>query len=167
VRHPDDPYYIDFAERVRALQEAMAGAGIDVYLGSRLRTLSWLLDAFCPWRSFVVVPPQGLPTAVTFVIDAARVADDSWLDEDQVLGYGPMGGQDQVSVLRDLMAPHLPGGKGRIGIETGMGTYLPEGHLTQFEYQALQAALPGAHLANAHELIDRLNEVLATIPTEY
>jgi Xaa-Pro aminopeptidase len=157
--HADDPYYIDFPGRVRDLQAAMGGAGIELYLGSRLRTLSWLLDAFCPWRSFVVVPPQDLPTAVTFVIDAARVADDSWLDEDQVLGYGPMGGQDQVSVLRELITPYLPGGKGRIGIETGMGTYLPEGHLTQFEYQALQAALPGAQLANAHELVDRLSLV--------
>jgi Xaa-Pro aminopeptidase len=157
--HHDDPYYIDFPGRVREVQAAMAEAGIDVYLGSRLRTLSWLLDAFCPWRSFVVVPPQGRPTAVTFVIDAARVADDSWLDEDEVLGYGPMGGQDQISVLRDLMAPHLPGGRGQVGIETGMGTYLPEGHLTQFEYQALQAALPGARLANAHEMVDRLSLV--------
>jgi Xaa-Pro aminopeptidase len=157
--HAKDPYYIDFAGRIRNLQAAMAEAGIDVYLGSRLRTLSWLLDAFCPWRSFVVVPPEGRPTAVTFVIDAARVADDSWLDEEEVLGYGPMGGQDQVSVLRDLMAPHLSGGKGRVAIETGMGTYLPEGHLTQFEYQALQAALPGARLANGHELVDRLSLV--------
>ena len=62
---------------------------IDVYLGSRLRTLSWTLDAFCPWRSFVVIPREGLPTAFTFVIDAARVADDSWLDAEHVLGYAP------------------------------------------------------------------------------
>ncbi|MCK7470495.1 MAG: hypothetical protein MZU95_06655 [Desulfomicrobium escambiense] len=56
---PQSPYFIDFPGRVRALQAEMGRAGIDVYLGSRLRTLSWLLDTFCPWRSFVVVPAEG------------------------------------------------------------------------------------------------------------
>jgi Xaa-Pro aminopeptidase len=154
--NPSDPYFIDFPQRVHDLQAAMAEQGIDVYLGSRLRTMSWLLDAFCPWRSYVVVPPEGLPTALTFVIDAARVAGDSWLDEDHVWGYGPMGGQDQVSLLHDLLSPYVKGGKGTVGIETGMGTYLPEGHLTLFEYQCLAVALPGARLINAHDLIDRL-----------
>jgi Xaa-Pro aminopeptidase len=153
----DDPFFIDFAGRIRQLQAAMADAGVDVYLASRLRTLSWTLDAFCPWRSFVVIPPHGLPTALTFVIDAARVADDSWLDEDHVLGYGPMGGQDQIPLLKDLIKPHLPGGKGVVGIETGMGTYLPEGHLTHLEYQYLSAALPDARLSNVHDLVDRLS----------
>jgi Xaa-Pro aminopeptidase len=158
--HPQgDPFFIDFPERIGRLQAAMADGGVDVYLGSRLRTLSWTLDAFCPWRSFVVVPPHGLPTALTFVIDAARVADDSWLDEDHVLGYGPMGGQDQVSLLKDLLEPHLPGGKGVVGIETGMGTYLPEGHLTHLEYQYLAAALPDARFSNAHDIVDRLSLV--------
>jgi Xaa-Pro aminopeptidase len=152
-----DPFFIDFAQRIRDIQAAMAEQGVDAYLGSRLRTLSWTVDAFCPWRSFVVIPPEGLPTAVTFVIDAARVADDSWLDEDQVLGYGPMGGQDQISVLADLIRPHLARGKGVVGIESGMATYLPEGNLTQFEYECLAAALPDAHLVNAHGIVDRLS----------
>jgi len=91
--NPNDPYFIDFPGRIRSIQEEMANRGIDVYLGSRLRTLSWTLDAFCPWRSFVVIPAHGLPTAFTFVIDASRVGDDSWLDAEHVLGYAPMGGQ--------------------------------------------------------------------------
>jgi Xaa-Pro aminopeptidase len=152
-----DPYFIDFAQRVRDIQAAMAEQGLDAYLGSRLRTLSWTVGAFCPWRSFVLIPPEGLPTAVTFVIDAARVADESWLDEDHVLGYGPMGGQDQISVLSDLIEPHLVGGKGVIGIESGMATYLPEGNLTQYEYECLAAALPAAQLVNAHGIVDRLS----------
>ena len=35
-----DLYFIDFPQRVKAVQAAMAEHGIDVYLGSRLRTLS-------------------------------------------------------------------------------------------------------------------------------
>jgi Xaa-Pro aminopeptidase len=153
----DNPYFIDNPKRVKAVQKEMARLGIDVYLGSRLRTMSWILDAFCPWRSYVVIPPAGLPTAVTFVIDAARVEDESWLDEDHVIGYGPMGGQDQVALLSMLMKPYLKGGKGVIGMETGMGNYLPEGHLTLFECVALKAALPKATFKNAHDISDKLS----------
>ncbi len=152
-----DPYWVDSAGRIRDIQAEMGRQGIDVYLGSRLRTLSWTLDAFCPWRSFVVIPREGVPTAVTFVIDAARVADDSWLDEDHVLGYGPMGGQDQISVLGNLIQRHLRNRQGVVGIESGMATYLPEGNLTQYEYESLTAALPDAHFRNAHDIVDRLS----------
>jgi Xaa-Pro aminopeptidase len=157
AHNPNDPYFIDFPGRIRSIQAEMAGQGIDVYLGSRLRTLSWTLDAFCPWRSFVVIPAQGLPTAFTFVIDASRVGDDSWLDEEHVLGYAPMGGQDQISVISDQVGRSLKGGKGVVGIESGMAPYLPEGNLTHFEYESLQAALPEARLVNAHDIVDRLS----------
>jgi len=152
-----DPYFVDNPKRVKAIQKEMAKQSIDVYLGSRLRTMSWILDAFCPWRTYIVIPPVGLPTAVTFVIDAARVTDESWLDQDHIIGYGPMGGQDQVALLTGLIKPCLKAGKGIIGMETGMGNYLPEGHLTLFEFVALKAALPKATFKNAHEIIDRLS----------
>jgi Xaa-Pro dipeptidase len=153
----NDPYAIDFPARIERIQAEMASHDLDVYLGSRLRTLSWTLDAFCPWRSYIVIPAEGLPTAFTFVIDASRVADDSWLDPDHVLGYAPMGGQDQVSAISDFIHSCLKGGKGRVGIESGMAPYLPEGNLTHFEFESFQAALPQAKLVNAHDIIDGLS----------
>ena len=152
-----DPYFVDFPGRIKQIQAEMHRDGIDVYLGSRLRTLSWTLDAFCPWRSFVVILGDGLPTAFTFVIDASRVADDSWLGTDNVLGYAPMGGQDQIAVVADFILENLKDGKGVVGIESGMSNYLPEGNLTHYEYQELTAALPGVKLTNAHDIIDRLS----------
>ena len=159
MRTPDpvSPYFIDFPGRVRALQAEMAAAGIDVYLGSRLRTLSWLLDAFCPWRSFVVVPAEGPPAAFIFVIDAARVADETWLAEDRVYGFAPMGGQDQIELIAEFIKDLLKGRKGRVGIESGMSNYLPEGNLTHYEYERFRDALGGSELVNAHDLIDRLS----------
>lgn len=153
---PHSPYFIDFPGRVRALQAAMAEAGVDLYLGSRLRTLSWLLDAFCPWRSFVVVPAEGPPAAFTFVIDAARVADETWLAEDRVFGFAPMGGQDQIELIADFVKDTLKGRRGRVGIESGMSNYLPEGNLTHYEFERFRDALAPAELVNAHDLVDRL-----------
>jgi len=152
-----DPYFIDFPTRIHRIQKEMERRDIDVYLGSRLRTLSWVLDAFCPWRSYIVIPQHGLPTAFTFVIDASRVADDSWLDPDHVLGYAPMGGQDQISVISDLILQHLRSGKGVVGIENGMAPYLPEGNLTHFEFESFQDALPDVKLENSHDIIDQLS----------
>ena len=155
----NDPYFIDFPGRIQAIQAEMAKDGVDVYLGSRLRTLSWTTDAFCPWRSYIVIPPDGLPTVFTFVIDAARIADESWLDFDHVLGFAPMGGQDQITVISSLIEKHLRGKKGVVGVEAGMSNYLPEGNLTHFEYHALESALPDAKLVNALDIVDRLSVI--------
>ncbi len=155
----NDPYFIDFPQRIKSIQAEMQKDKIDVYLGSRLRTLSWTLDAFCPWRSFVVIPSEGLPTAFSFVIDASRIADDSWLDEDHVRGFAPMGGQDQIEQIADFIKELLKNGKGRVGIESGMSNYLPEGWLTHYEYQQFDAAMPEAELVNAHGIVDRLSLV--------
>jgi Xaa-Pro aminopeptidase len=154
---PDrDPYFIDFPQRIRSIQREMEKEELEVYLGSRLRTLSWTLDAFCPWRSFVVIPREGLPTAFTFAIDAARVADDSWLEPERVQGFAPMAGMDQIDQISRFIR-ELPGnGRGRVGIEDGMSNYLPEGNLTHYEYQRFAAMLPDAELVNAHTLVDRL-----------
>lgn len=151
-----DPYFIDFPQRIQSIQREMEKEGLAIYLGSRLRTLSWTLDAFCPWRSFVVIPREGLPTAFTFAIDAARVADDSWLDPEQVQGFFPLAGMDQIEQISRFIRELPGGGKGKVGIEDGMSNYLPEGNLTHYEYQRFATMLPDAELVNAHTLVDRL-----------
>jgi len=151
-----DPYFIDFPARIRAIQAEMQREGIDVYLGSRLRTLSWTIDAFCPWRTFVVIPREGLPVVFTFAIDAARVGDDSWLDAERVRGFAPLGGMDQIDQISECIRELLDGSTGKLGIEDGMSNYLPEGNLTHYEYERLRAAFPAAELVNAHTLVDRL-----------
>lgn len=110
-----DPYFIDFPKRIKSIQEMMQEHGIDVYLGSRLRTLSWTVGVFCPWRSYIVIPKRGFPTVFTFLIDATRIGHDSWLDEEHVLGYGPAGGQNQISILSDNILRCLNEGKERKG----------------------------------------------------
>jgi len=154
--HTNDPYFIDFLQRIKNIQQAMKQEGINLYLGSRLRTLSWTIDAFCPWRSYIVIPTEGLPTAFTFVIDAARIAAESWLDEDHVMGFAPLGGQDQIEQISDFILDALPSDTGRIGIESGMSNYLPEGFLTHYEYEQFQKVLQGCELVNAHTIIDKL-----------
>jgi len=152
-----DQYYIDSLGRISDIQASMAQKGLDVYIGSRLRTISWTVDAFCPWRTFIVIPKGGLPTVFTFLLDAARVADDSWLEEDNVLGYVGMGGQDQISAISNFIIDELKCGSGKIGFESGMSNYLPEGNLTLYEYESFLTAMPEATFINSHDIIDRLS----------
>ena len=152
-----DRYFIDFSGRIGRIQEEMANKGLDVYIGSRLRTISWTSDVFCPWRSFIVIPKEGQPVLFTFVIDAARVADETWLEEDNVRGYLPMGGQDQITAISDFIIEELGCGGGNIGIESGMSNYLPEGNITLYEYESFRKAMPDATLVNSQDIIDRLS----------
>ncbi len=154
---PSNSFFVDFSHRIRRIQAEMARRGIDAYVGSRSRTLSWTLDAFCPWRSFVVIPLEGPPTAITFAIDVARLADESWLDTEHVLGYAPRGGKDPISVLSDVVRRCLLEGRGTVGLEIGMSRDLTEGHLTWYEYEQLTVTLPGVHLVNAHDIVDALS----------
>ena len=86
----DNPCFIDSPQRVKKVQAEMHKAGIDVYLGSRPRTLSWVADAFVPWRSYVLIPAEGMPLLFTFMIDCTRIASETWLDADHVVGYAGM-----------------------------------------------------------------------------
>ena len=154
---PKDPFFIDNPARVKEIQAEMAKAGIDVYIGSRIRTISWVIDAFCPWRSYLIIPAQGDPTLFTFVIDAVRLGDETWLDEDHVRAYAPMGGMDQISAISEFIKDNLGLSKGRIGYEDGMATYTAEGYLSHYEYTMLSQALDAFEFVNALEIIDSLS----------
>jgi len=150
-------YWIDNPARVRAIQKSMAEKGIDAYLGTRPRTLSFVLDAFCPWRSYLVIPGEGAPVLFTFIVDAARVADETWLPSDNVRAYAPMGGQDQMSVISSVLVDEFGIAAGRLGVEDGISSYTPEGNLSHYEWEALKVALPGWELVNAHGIVDELS----------
>jgi Xaa-Pro aminopeptidase len=70
-----------------------------------------------------------------------------------------MGGQDQIELVSDFIKDQLKGRKGRVGIESGMSNYLPEGNLTHYEFERFRDGLPGSELVNAHDLVDRLSLV--------
>ena len=157
ILDPKDKYYIDNPGRVKAIQAEMHKRKIDVYLGSRIRTMSFVMDTFCPWRSYIIIPPEGQPIYFTFAVDAMRVGDETWLDSDHVRAYGPMGGLDQVSAITDYIKEEIGIKKGRIGYEDGISVYTAEGNLTHWEYTHFKDALPGFEWVNSHDIIDALS----------
>lgn len=155
----DGRFAVDVQKRIEDVQAGMGERGIDVYLGSRVRTMSFIADAFVPWRSYIVIPAGGLPTIFTFVIDADRLLSETWMDEDHVRAYLGAGGADQIEVISCFIDEELGIRKGRLGYETGMATYTAEGWMTHYEYQQFSAALPDLEFVNAHDIVDHASLV--------
>jgi Xaa-Pro aminopeptidase len=144
---------IDYRKRIENLQAPLQQRGIDALFGTRLKTVTHVSGAFCPWRSATVIPAKGAPQVITLMMDAARVADDSWLDN--VVAYGPFPGQGLVDMAASYIRA-LGLHKGTIAIESGTSSYLPDGYITHEEYERLARALPQATIVNAVDIIDRV-----------
>ncbi len=144
---------IDYRKRIENMQALLQERGIDALFGTRLKTVTHVSGAFCPWRSAAVVPAKGRPQVITLMMDAARVADDSWLDN--VVAYSPFPEQGLVDTAANYLRA-LGLQNGTIAIESGTSSYLPDGYITHTEYEQLARALPHATLTNAVDVIDRV-----------
>jgi Xaa-Pro aminopeptidase len=142
---------IDYRKRIEAIQARLRARGIDALFGTRLKSVTHVSGAFCPWRSATVVPANGAPRVITLMMDATRVADDSWLDG--IVPYGPFPGQGLVDTAVNYIR-ELGLEAGTIGIESGTSSYLPDGYITHEEYERLARALPHATIVNAVDVID-------------
>jgi Xaa-Pro aminopeptidase len=144
---------IDYRKRIENVQALLQERGIDALFGTRLKTVTHVSGAFCPWRSATVVPAKGKPQVITLMMDAARVADDSWLDN--VVAYSPFPGQGLVDSAASYVRA-LGQQNGTIAVESGTSSYLPDGYITHAEYEQLARALPHANIVNAVDVIDRV-----------
>jgi Xaa-Pro aminopeptidase len=144
---------INYHQRVEAIQSLLAERHIDVLLATRLKTVTHVAGAFCPWRSAAVIPANGAPQVITLMMDAARVGDDSWLGS--AVPYGPFPGQGLVDVAVNRIQ-ELGHERGTVGIESGTSSYLPDGYITHEEYEHVRQGLPNATVVNAADLIDRV-----------
>lgn len=148
--------HINFPRRIAAFQEELAKAGVDVLVGTKLKTITHLSGGFVPWRSCVVVPATGELQLVTALLDAGRLKDETWLDN--VVGYGALPGMDFLDMIA-LRIGELGFAKGTIGIESGTSNYLPDGFISLYEYEQLRERFPEATFENAVDIMDRFTLV--------
>jgi Xaa-Pro aminopeptidase len=100
-----------------------------------------------------------MPTLFTFFIDAARIASETWIDEDHIIGYFGGQGLTPIPNIAKLISAKTKGNGGRIGFEDGISVFTPEGYLTKHEYELLRGELPKVEFIDAHEIIDRLSMI--------
>ncbi len=141
--------HVNFQKRLAMFQGMLREHGIDVLVGTRLKTITHMSGAFVPWRSVVVVPAEGEIQLITVGMDGPRVQDEGWLTN--VAGYGRTS-MIEMAIRRVV---ELGFQAGRIAVEDGYSWYLPEGTITHHEYRMLEDAFPDGDLINLTHVIDR------------
>ncbi len=147
---------IDYGKRLNRIREEMSSRGIDLLLATRGKSVTFIGGAFIPWRSVALVSRDGYVGLNTLLMDAARVKDDSWLEN--VTGCGPIPGFELWDVTVRQIREH-GWEKAVIGVELGHSPRMIAGYLFATEYDFLRENLPEASFVNALELMDRVTYV--------
>lgn len=143
---------IDFGKRISRIRELMEKSDIDVLIGTRVASVTFVSGAFVPWRAAVLVSRDGHVELINFLIDQERVQAESWLS--QVTAYAPLPGMDMIDIA--ILQIKTKGWQnGRIGVELGHSPRGNTGYLTSTEYDLLKEHLPEADFINANTIIDQ------------
>lgn len=142
---------IDYSKRIKRIREKMDLMDIDVLIGTRMVSVTFVSGAFVPWRAAVLISRDGHVELINFLIDQERVKVESWLE--QVTAYAPLPGMDMLDIaIHQIKASGWD--KGRVGVELGHSPRGNTGYLTSTEYDLLKENLPRATFVNANAIID-------------
>jgi len=148
--------FIDYPKRIQKIHEQMRVSGLDLFIGTRTVSLSYVAGAFIPWRSTVLVSTEGYASLTTLLIDLERMKHESWLAT--IHGYAPLPGMDLWDVtVHQIKTLGLD--KARIGVEVGHSPRGNTGYLFSTELDLLKQALPGAIFVPANTVVDRASYI--------
>jgi Xaa-Pro aminopeptidase len=149
----------EFAARTDKAQAAMAAAGLDALLLTtdvELRYFAGFLTQF--WQSptrpwYMVMPKAGKPVAVIPAIGADCMAR-TWVDDIRTWS-SPQPEDDGRTLLAETLK-EIAGAAPHLGILKGRETYL---RMPLADFEALQAALPGARFEDSTAIFRSLRGV--------
>lgn len=150
---------IDYRKRILQLQSEMEKADLDIYVAVKNGSISYLLGAFAPWRSAVIVPLKGEPIAVLWNKDFSRLKLDTWM-QDTVPWSDKTGGF--VKTVCDVIKKN--GFKSKhIGLELSVdGDRIAPGLLYSFEMDVFKGQFPNSQLKDSTYVLDQLMVVKDT-----
>ncbi len=148
--------YMDYAKRIQKIQDEMKTSALDLFVGTRTVSLSYVAGAFVPWRSAVIVSRDGYVGLISMLLDGERLKNESWLSN--ISSYAPLPGMDLMDLVVHFVRQN-GAEKGRIGVELGHSPRGNTGYLFATEYEFLKNALPEATFVNALSVVDRASYV--------
>jgi len=143
--------YIDYSQRIKKIQEQMKKSDLDLFVGTRTVSLSYVAGAFVPWRSAVIITKDGQAGLISMLLDCERLKNESWLDA--ITPYAPLPGMDLLDLIVHFVKQNKAE-KARIGVELGHSPRGNTGYLFATEYEFLKTALPQATFVNAVQAVD-------------
>jgi Xaa-Pro aminopeptidase len=144
--------FIDYPKRLQKIRDEMRVNDLDLFVGTRTVSLSFVAGAFIPWRSTVLVSKDGYASLTTLLLDLERMKHESWLET--IHGYAPLPGMD----LWDMTVHQIKSlgfERSRIGVETGLSPRGNTGYLFSTEFDLLRQALPEAVFVPALNVMDQ------------
>ncbi len=144
--------FIDYPKRLQKIRDEMLKSNLDLFIGTRTVSLSYVAGAFVPWRSTVLVSRDGYASLTTLLIDLERMKNESWLGT--LHGYAPLKGMDLWDVTIHQIRT-LGCERARIGVEVGMSPRGNTGYLFSTEMELLRETLPEAVFVPALHVMDR------------
>lgn len=75
------PVSINYEKRLKKIRARMEEERIDVYVGTRLKSLTHICGCFIPWRSAVVFPKEGARCCRMFLSSYPRLPNGNTLPE--------------------------------------------------------------------------------------
>ncbi|MBP7766538.1 MAG: aminopeptidase P family protein [Syntrophaceae bacterium] len=142
---------IDYSQRIKKIQEQMKKSDLDLFVGTRTVSLSYVAGAFVPWRSAVIITKDGQAGLISMLLDCERLKNESWLDA--ITPYAPLPGMDLLDLIVHFVKQNKAE-KARIGVELGHSPRGNTGYLFATEYEFLKNALPQATFVNAVQAVD-------------
>jgi len=147
---------IDYSKRIQKILEEMKKSNLDLFVGTRTVSLSYVAGAFIPWRSAVIVSKDGYAGLITMLLDTERLKNESWMTH--ISSYAPLPGMDLMDLIVFFIRQN-GAENGRIGVELGHSPRGNTGYLFATEYELLKAALPNATFVNAVDITDRASYI--------
>lgn len=148
--------HIDYPKRIKKMQEEMKKSDLDIFVGTRTVSLSYVAGAFIPWRSAVIVSKDGYAGLITMLLDCERLKNESWMGN--ISPYAPLPGMDLMDLIVHFVKQN-GAQKGRIGVELGHSPRGNTGYLFATEYELLTSGLPEASFVNAINVVDRASYI--------
>jgi Xaa-Pro aminopeptidase len=143
---------VDFRNRIRRIQEKMKQNGIDVIVGTKVQTLSYLVGVFMPvtWRGAIILSQQGDPSLIVMNYDFHRVMHDSW-----ITNIKKWERENQYSFVQRVIDVLKEDGysSSTIGIEINLPDAV--GLLSVPEYKMMVKEFGEDKLVDVTELVDR------------
>jgi len=150
------PVSINYERRLKKIRAKMEEEGIDVYIGTRLKSLTYICGCFIPWRSAVVLPKEAEPEILTIMLDAERIKDESWIKN--VTGWGPMKSFELEFLLKRTLKK-LGLERSTIGIDYGQEMCMAGGLLLAYEYDKFKETFPEAKFKSFTDVMDRIQNI--------
>ena len=153
---------IDYGTRVQKVQQKMAKNNIDIFVATRLGTLSYLGGCFAPFRNAIVVSAGDTKDDVEFIVpayDYGRLREETWIGR---VEYWQNGSADRrfVDVLTRSLRERDLTGSSTIGLEMGLSRAL--GLLLASELEILRENFPGHQLVDVTPLVESILVVKET-----